>query len=140
MFRRLSRIIVGMNDRQPPFFIPNCPPEKQEDLYAALAEACGVAVPAVEQRIWAISFRHDGDVWFATVGQTMAGREQVWKGRKKTEETRNIEDPGLVLAIFRKNDLCLVYTDGGTSVGRHSKWAIPFMAGQLGLIERFSSR
>jgi hypothetical protein len=126
-----------MNDSQPFFFIPNCDPDKQEDLYATLAEACGVAVPPMQQRICAITFHHNGDIWFATVGETMTGREYVWKGRKKTEETRNIEDPGLVLAIFRAKDICFVYTDGGTRAGRHSKWAIPFMAGQLGLVQTF---
>ena len=127
-----------MNDSQPVFFIPNCQPDKQEGLYASMAKGCGVVVPAMNQRICAISFRHNGDVWFATVGKKMAGREYVWKGRKETEKTRAIEDPGLVLAIFEANDICWVYTDGGTAAGSRSKWLIPFMAGQLGFIERFS--
>jgi hypothetical protein len=121
---------VGMPDKPPTFFIPGCPPEDQEKLYAAMAKDCeNVAVPAIGQRIYAISYRHNGDVWFATVGQTQTGKRPIWKSGKKTEEMMNIEDPNLVLAIFpfTTHDLCWVYTSGG-----------PFIAGEVGRTDRFS--
>jgi hypothetical protein len=67
-----------------------------------------VAVPGVGQRIYGISYRYNGDIWFATVGQTQTGKCPNWKGRKRTEEMINIEDPNLVLAIFpfASHDLC----------------------------------
>jgi hypothetical protein len=81
------------------------------------------------------------DVWFASVGKTLTGRRPVWKGRKKTEETFAIEDPALVLVIFPVpgNNLCWVYTYAGTGPGRRTEWENPFMAGQLGRMDYFST-
>jgi hypothetical protein len=87
-----------------------------------MARSCNVHVPSIGRRLYAISHRHDGDVWFATAGKTLTGRRLVWKGHKKTEETRLIEDPALVLAIFPANGLCWVFTDGGGSAGRRTEW------------------
>lgn len=56
-----------------------------------------------------------------------------WKGRKKTEETRPIEDPALVRAIFPANGLCLVFTGGGAAAGRRTECENPFMAGAASL-------
>jgi hypothetical protein len=81
----------------------------QERRYTAMARNCeSVAVPGVGQRIYGISYRYNGDIWFATVGQTQTGKCPNWKGRKRTEEMINIEDPNLVLAIFpfASHDLC----------------------------------
>ena len=86
-------------DKPPTFFIPGCTPEEQEKVYAAMATSCNVHVPGAGQRLYAISHHHDGDVWFATVGKTLTGRRPVWKGRKKTEESRPIEDLALVRVI-----------------------------------------
>jgi hypothetical protein len=77
-------------------------------------------------------------VRFVTVGKTLAGRRPVWKGRKKSEETRPIEDPALVRPIFPANGLCLVFTDGGAAAGRRTEWKNPFMAGELGRMDCFS--
>jgi hypothetical protein len=85
----IQRIIVSMSEDMPPvFFISGCQSEEQEELYAAMARSCNVHVPGPGRRLYAISHRHDGDAWFATVGKTLTGRRPVWKGRKKTEETR----------------------------------------------------
>jgi hypothetical protein len=129
-------------DKSPTFFIPGCAPEDQEQLYAAMARDCeNVAVPDIGKRIYAISHHHDSDIWFATVGKTLTGRRPIWKGRKKTDDTFVIEDPALVLAIFPVpgNDLCWVYTDAGAGAGRRTEWANPFMAGQLGRMDYFST-
>jgi hypothetical protein len=53
-------------------------------VYASMARSCNVHVPGTGQRLYVISHRHDGDVWFATVGKTLTGRRPVWKGRKRT--------------------------------------------------------
>ena len=131
-----------MSEGEPPtFFIPGCPPDEQEKVYAAMARACeNVAVPDIEKRLYAISHRHDGDIWFVTVGKALTGRRPIWKGRKKTEDTFAIEDPALVLAIFPfpSNDLCWVYTDAGSGAGRRTEWANPFIAGELGRMDYFS--
>jgi hypothetical protein len=119
-----------MTDQAPSFFIPECSSEDQERLYTSMARDCeSVAVPSVDQRIYAISYRHNGDIWFATVGQTQTGKRAIWKGRKRTEEMINIEDPNLVLAIFpfASHDLCWVYTSGGC-----------FVASEIVRMDRFS--
>jgi hypothetical protein len=36
-------------------------------------------VPGTGQRLYAISHRHDGDVWFVTAGKTLTGLRPVWK-------------------------------------------------------------
>jgi hypothetical protein len=118
-------------DKPPRFFIPDCAPEEQDKIYAAKARSCNVRVPGLGQQLYAISHRHDGDVWFVTVGKTLTGRRRVWKGRKKTEETFAIEDPALVLAIFPVpgNNLCWVYTYAaldpeGAQNGRIPSWPV----------------
>jgi hypothetical protein len=120
---RAQRIIVGMSEDKPPrFFIPGCAPEEQDKVYAAKARSCNVHVPGPGKRLYAISHHHDGDVWFVTVGKALTGRRPVWKGRKKTEDTRRIEDAALVRAIFPANGLCWVFTDGGAAAGRRNGW------------------
>jgi hypothetical protein len=101
-------------------------------------EVGNVHVPGPGKRLYAISHHHDSDVWFVTVGKTLTGRRPVWKGRKKNEETRPVEDPALVRAIFPANGLCWVFTDGGAAAGRRTEWENPFMAGELGRMDYFS--
>jgi hypothetical protein len=130
------------NGKPPAFFVPGCTPEEQETAFAAMAKGLPDTMPVPEpgKRIYAISFRHDGDVWYATVGESMRGRRPVWKGRNKTETTISIEDSAIVVAIFAasRNNLCWVYHDGGLGSRQRSKWACPFMAGELGLVDHFS--
>jgi hypothetical protein len=69
----------------------------------AMARNCeSVAVPGVGQRIYAISYRHNGDIWFATVGQIQTGKRRIWKGRKRTEEMINIE----TVILFGDSSFC----------------------------------
>jgi hypothetical protein len=71
-----------------------------------MAKDCENAIlPDPSHRIWAISYRHDRNIWFAIVGETLTGKQPGWKGRKKTEESRKIEDRYLVLAIFPSRPL-----------------------------------
>lgn len=51
------------------FFVPGA--DDSERLYAALAELCGVPVPAADSRIQSLSFVHDGSDWDAAVGERL---------------------------------------------------------------------
>ena len=97
-------------------------------------------VPEPGKRIYAISFRHDSDVWYATVGESMRGRRPDWHGRKKTETTVSIEDSAIVAAIYPtyRDNLFWVYHDGGLGSRLRSKWALPFLAGEAGILDYFS--
>lgn len=57
----------------PAFFVPAATPETQESVYAEFATMCGTSVPPVAQRVFSIVFKHNGEVWRATVGKTMEG-------------------------------------------------------------------
>jgi hypothetical protein len=133
---------VGMSNGKPPaFFVPGCTPETQEAAFAAMGNGLENAMPVPEpgRRIYAISFRHDSDVWYATVGESVKGRRPVWQGRKKTEATVSIEDSGIVVAIYPayRDDLFWVYHDGGQDSRQRSKWALPFLAGEAGILDYF---
>ena len=84
---------MDTSQEQPPhFFMPGRKPEEYEEMYAFLAAQCGVSVPPPNERIYAISHRSDGDIWYAAVGKTQTARRQVQKGRKRTEQTYQITD------------------------------------------------
>jgi hypothetical protein len=129
------------NGKPPPFFVPGCTPEEQETAFAAMGNGLPNAMPVPEpgKRIYAISFRHDSDVWSATVGQTMRGRRPVWQGRKKTDTTVSIEDSAIVRAIYptHRDNLFWVYHDGGQDSRQRSKWALPFLAGEAAILDYF---
>jgi hypothetical protein len=96
------------------FFIPQCPPEIEEAVYAHIAESCVREVPPIGRRIYSISFEHDGIVWTATVGEHMRGRKRVIVRGKETVEW-NIGDPALILAIFPRVPYCVVTSSMGKS-------------------------
>jgi hypothetical protein len=70
----------------------------------------------------------------------MRGRRPVWHGRKKTETTASIED-SIVVAIYAAygHNLFWVYHDGGLGSRQRSKWALPFLAGEAGILDYFSA-
>lgn len=80
----------------PAFFLPQCPPESEERVYAHIARSCDRDVPPIGRRIYSISFEHDGIVWTATVGEHLRGRKSVKVGGKETVEW-HIGDPWLLL-------------------------------------------
>jgi hypothetical protein len=131
------------NGKPPAFFVPGCTTEEQETAFEAMAKRLPDAMPVPEpgKRIYAISFRHDSDVWYATVGESMRGRRPVWHGRKKTETTVSIEDSAIVVAIYaaHRRNLFWVYHDGGLDSRQRSKWALPFLAGEAAILDYFSA-
>ena len=119
----------------PGFFVPLAALEKQEQAYAALAEAAGRAVLPPAERIYSISFRHDSEDWIATVGQPLRGskiRTSRRRGRR-VEQTIPLSNPSLVLAIFPGVPF-LVWHDLTSRA-----WANPFLAGEPRSITRFST-
>jgi hypothetical protein len=57
----------------PEFFVPKAEPDEQESVYAALAEFAQRRVPPATDRIYSITFGHDGVEWTATVGERLKG-------------------------------------------------------------------
>ena len=115
-------------------------PRKQEAAFAAMANGFPDTMPVPEpgKRIYAISFRHDGDVWYATVGEPMRGRRpSLERPQQDLKLTVPIEDSAIVVAIFAasRNNLCWVYHDGGLgsrrSNGPARSWLRNWAGGSL---------
>lgn len=117
----------------PAFFVPKVPEEKHEEVYAALAKACGRAALPLEERIYSIRFRSNGEYWTATVGESMRGtvaRTRRIKGRR-VEQSVTLSNPSIVLAIFPTVPY-LVWHDETSRA-----WVNPFLAGEPSSVRRF---
>ena len=55
----------------PAFFVPETAPEEEESRYSDLAWLASRPVPSLEQRVFSITYVHDGEEWTATVGQRL---------------------------------------------------------------------
>jgi hypothetical protein len=120
------------------FFVPEKPEGKSdEEVFAALAQVCGCPVPALADRVYSISYRHDGENWTSTVGKRSEGvrTKTVGRGSARREVSTRLSDPAVVLAIFPGNPY-MVITNGA----RGSDWANPFLMGPTAItsIEKFS--
>lgn len=123
----------------PVFFVPAATPDNQESVYADFAKWCQTPVPKPNQRIYAITYNHDGDQWTATVGEPLRGvRRSVVRSRgQKVERSQQLSDPAIVLAIFPGHPYFVVTNHRiGGNVG--SGWENPFMAGQPTSVRYFS--
>lgn len=116
----------------PEFFIPGLKTyEEQDSELHRLAVAFSLRMPEPHERIFSITFRHDGVIWTATVGKMMEGRgsrTRRVKG-KRFEEVTSHSDPAMIRAIFPDPVCFRVFTDGGLSIGQRSRWENPFLAG-----------
>lgn len=115
----------------PYFFVPAATAENQESVYAEFAKWCTRPVPDMAQRIYSITYAHDGEEWTATVGHNLTGvRCRTVRSRgQKIERTSQVGDPAIVLAIFPGVPYMVVTNHRiGGNVG--SAWENPFMAGQ----------
>ena len=114
------------------FFVPECSPEKAEQIYLELATWCRRSPPSDNaKRIYSIEWAHDGETWTATVGQRLSG-ERVRSRRQRGEwrETSTpLKDGAVVLAIFAP-DPFMVVTNAAPIARVLTKWANPFMAGE----------
>ena len=118
-------------DDVPEFFVPGVEDENLEQTYEELARLCRVAPPPRNQRVFSISYRHDGEEWTATVGTTLRGSRSrtVTRRGARVEQHDRLSDPALVLAIFPGYPYFVVTNHRiPRSVG--SAWENPFMAGQ----------
>lgn len=123
----------------PPFFVPDALPEKQEELYTYLAKLCGKSALPMAERIYSMTYRHNGSEWTATVGESLSGtKSQIKRVRgQKTEIFIPVSDPAVVLAIF-PGDPFFVVTNQGLAGNVRSGWTNPFMAGRPIRITRFA--
>jgi hypothetical protein len=132
---------TNMMSEAPTFFVPAATSENEESVYASFAEMANSPVPSRNERIFSITFLHDGIEWTATVGERLHGVEKKYtrsKG-KKIERTKRVSDPALVLAIFRGSPYIVVTNhEIGGNVG--SGWVNPFMAGKPKSVTLFSNK
>jgi hypothetical protein len=126
-------------DKPPVFFVPAATSENQESVYAGLAKMAQTSLPPVSNRIYSITYTHDGEVWTATVGEKLKGvgyKTSRVKG-KKLERVLRLSDPAVVLAIFPGNPY-MVVTNHRIAVDVGSRWVNPFMAGVPDEVTYFS--
>ena len=123
----------------PQFFVPASTPESQEEVYAQMAQSYRAEPLPMAERIYSISFEHDGDHWTATIGESLRGlrRRTSGRGSQRREIEEKLADPAIVLAIFSGNPY-LVLTDGRPVTAKVSAWANPFMAGRPSSVRLFS--
>ncbi len=123
----------------PTFFVPAATSENQESVYASFAEWCKCAVPALEKRIYSITYIHDSEEWTATVGESLRGirRRTSRSGGRKVERTSHLSDPAIVLAIFPGSPF-MVVTNHRIAGNVGSAWENPFFAGTPTSVTYFS--
>lgn len=125
--------------KPPAFFVPAATPENQESVYADFAKMGRSSVLPVSQRIYSITYTHDGEDWTATVGEHLKGvgyKSSRVKGKKIERELR-LSDPAVVLAIFPGNPY-IVITNHHIAGNVGSRWENPFMAGVPHSVTYFS--
>lgn len=128
----VSRTHIGqVAMKAPEFFVPKAEPGEQESAYVELAAWAQRQVPPAKDRVYSITFEHDGVEWTATVGERLKGHTIA--NPRARAKMRRIERPrgdsATVLAIFAGPPY-IVVTDGGAITGGSTAWANPFMAGQ----------
>jgi hypothetical protein len=129
-----------MSSNTPEFFVPAASPESAESVYAGFAKMCGVATPSTTERVYSVTFKHDRDIWTATVGETMTGTRhstRKLKGRS-VETSQALADAAMVLAIF-PGDPFMVVTNHRLVGNTGSRWENPFLAGRPESITHFST-
>jgi hypothetical protein len=108
----------------PSFFVPGIPPDCQEDIYAAMAKACGLPLPPLTWRVFSIVYVHDGVEWTATVGERLSGTKTTTKrGRQYTSAH---SDNATVLAIFPGAPYVVLTNKGPYFGNGRSQWENPF--------------
>ena len=71
----------------PAFFVPVATSDNQESVYAEFAKMCRVPAPPMLERIYSITYTHDGEEWTATVGKQLQGiRYKTTRSRGKKIE------------------------------------------------------
>lgn len=125
----------------PTFFVPLAQPAEYEELFMELARFAGHPVPELAQRIYSITFIHDGEEWTATVGERLRGHTIANpRARAKNRRvSRPASDSATVEAIFAGNSY-IVVTDSRLAPRIQSRWGNPFMAGRPGSVTYFGAK
>jgi hypothetical protein len=121
-----------MPNTPPKFFVPDIPAEVEQSVwYHNLASFAQQAVPAENERVYSITYTHNGEEWTSAVGETSRGMIRRTKGRgvTKREVVDRLSDAAKVLAIFPGNPYFVV-TDKNIVRQVRSDWANPFMMGR----------
>lgn len=110
----------------PEFFVPLVEPDNQEAAYQDMAKFAGAAPRAAGNRIYSMTWRHDGVVWTATVGETLTGVETVTIGRGRDRKYREVprSTNDTVMAIFPGAPGLIVHDD------KSKRWANPILTGE----------
>jgi hypothetical protein len=118
----------------PKFFVPAATPETQEAVYAEFARRAGRPVPKLEDRVYSITYTHNGETWTSTVGETSRGTRvrTVGRGSARREYPTGLSDPAVILAIF-PGDPYVGITNHGIAGNVGSTWANPFYMGALSI-------
>jgi hypothetical protein len=125
----------------PAFFVPGATPDDRESVFAGLAKFAAQPVPVIGERVYSITYDHDGEEWMATVGETLRGlRHQRARSKTRTLERPpvSVSDPAVVLAIFPGNPYVVV-TDHRFRRNVGSAWENPFYAGRPKSVIHFSA-
>lgn len=122
-------------ESRPTFYVPRVEEAKHEECYQELARAIPVPAAPLGQRIYSITFRHNGEVWTATVGKQLTGHAEktVRVGGRKIERTIQLSNSSTVMAIYEGSPF-YVWHDNTSKT-----WANPFMAGEPISITRFAA-
>ncbi len=115
------------------FFMPLIEPEKQEDAYQELARHFNVVAREPADRIRAISWKHNGVTWTATVGEQLRGTEDKKIGRGRAATYREVP--------HHSNDTVIVIFEGAPFQIVHDNksrvWNVPIYAGTPSQVIRF---
>jgi hypothetical protein len=122
-------------ESRPTFFIPGVDETKHDECYQELARAISVPAAPLGQRVYSITFRHNGEVWTATVGKELTGyaEKKVRVRGRMTERTVQLSNPSTVMAIYEGSPF-YVWHDN-----KSKTWANPFLAGEPISITRFAA-
>ncbi|MFC1944990.1 hypothetical protein ACFLX5_05915 [Chloroflexota bacterium] len=122
---------IPLMNSAPQFFIPAAQPNEHEREYARLAGIAGYPVPPLGERIYSITYRHDGEEWVATVGKRLHGKKPEKRDRQGNLKKRHkpLSDPAVVLAIFPGVPYVVV-TNHRIDDHVGSRWENPFYVGQ----------
>ncbi|WP_340315879.1 hypothetical protein [Rhizorhabdus argentea] len=118
-------------EKPPAFFVPEIRSDEQEAAYAHMAEHGRCGVPALGDRVYSVTFGHNGIVWTATVGRSMRGVKGKMMPKKVWKETP-VVDATVIAAIFPSHPYIIFHTGG------RSPWENPFMAGDIRSVTKFS--
>jgi hypothetical protein len=122
-----------MAGETPKFFIPGMDAAQAEKTYQGMAKHSGANPNA--DRVFSITFEHNGETWTATVGEKLRGFKAVVKRGRESMQQKG--DNATVWAIFPGNPY-VVYTSAIPTGPDRSAWANPFMAGHPTRVQLFA--